>query len=245
MKVARLTSCDKYNEKSKALEFVFNGFTEHLKKIGVSGNYIACCGKDYKRYEKYTNELLDEYSTAVFIENDPERHNKIKQGIKSNRIKVKLGDIFNYKAHTNVRPIILDQSVGLGLKPTMLNAAVNLYLQSKEKYDVRKLKAHILTCVLRTYTDEEIIYYYKNYVSVIGLEIETVNGEEINNNSLRKDNGEIVYTYNSQKESYSNSICNVRQYEIKFKKNNKEAELYLIKCKNGGHVLHSMLIYRG
>lgn len=245
MKVNRFDSCYRYNEKSEALEFVFNGFTEHLIKIGVSGNYIACCGKDYKRYEKYTSKLLDARSKAVFIENNPERHNKIKQGIKSDRIEVVLGNIFNYKDYTDIRPIILDQSVGLGLKTTMLNANVNLHSQSKEKFHTKKTKAHILTCVLRTFTDEEIIYYYKNYVSVLGLEIETVNEEEINNNSLRRDNGEIVYTYNSPQESYLNSICNVRQYDIKFKKNDREAELFLIKCKNRGHVLHSMLTYRG
>ena len=234
----------KYDAHNEGTRFVFNKFYSILSNSGIKSNMVACCGRDYKTYEKYADMICrTPKAVAYFFENDPKRFNDIKEGIKSEKVLVRLGSVLHYSDYGVKAPCrVEDIGIGLGIRWMIAQATGRLHIQSRMRSDNRyKWKAQILDSALRSVSDVEVVQLYQNYLFTVGLHIKRINGKDpCTPNILGKENSNILKTYGDSKVGQ----CNVYHHEVELEKNNRQATLLMTTCINGSRMLQSLLMYK-
>lgn len=233
-----------YNPHNIGTRFVFDHFYNILGHIGIKSDLVACCGKDFKTYEKYASIVCSSSSArAYFFENDPKRFEEIKKGITFKKVKVKLGNVFHYndfEGPTCAR--IEDLGIGLGIRFMLSHATGRLYTQSRiNGIRATMWKAQLLDSSIRAISDDEIVQLYQNYLFSAGLQIKTIDNKVIGTkkilNVIKK---QPIIKY----EEFNRGTCAVYEHKVELEKNNRQAKLFMFTCINGSRMLQSLLVYK-
>lgn len=246
----------KYDDANKGTIGVFNTFYYILEHAGVVSNLVACCGRDYNRYLDYVPKVCrGGPAKAFFIENARDHLKVISDGLKNSkktskrRVRLLFGDVTCYEgiqgAPTSAR--IEDLGLGVGIRDMLSIGQLRLRRQlvasgtGKARY---RWKAQILDSALRGVPCWECYELYKSYLNVLGLEIRSINGEDIEEAPYlfadSRSGAEVVYSYKS-KNGHRNKVF---KHEVELKPNNRSAKLYMFTCKNGSLMLQTMLMYK-
>lgn len=240
----------KYDYRNAGIIYVFDSLYSKLISYSIKSNIMACPGADLNRYIKYAKAV---YSTskgkAFFIELKNKRYLQLKKILADkdkktkNRIKIIHDDIFKYdsnRLYPLARPCrVEDFGLGIGIRESIYKVMGRLYDQ-KSRCDGQRLKAQILGSSIRQIPKDVIIELYQMYLSVLGLEIKSINGyKSTNPNCLSVNNAEKILTYHD----HTGKKGNVYKYHVKLS-GTRRSDMTLYSYYNGSPMLTSMIIYK-
>jgi adenylate kinase family enzyme len=245
------TSSDRFDCMGSGTKYVFNTIFTLMKLIGIKSPMIATPGQGFERYIRYVKMLGPKSckkNVSVFMEIDKKRFKDMKKETAGYRgIKTYLFDIFHYVVKTKKYFRIQDLSIGTGITTTIDHATSMLRRQYEHLNSSRRWKAQVYSFNGRNKdcSNKVILAGLKRYVSALGLEIESVNGvnvdKDISGNCLLSDNAVIVSDFSERKRK---NAAHVYEHTIAFKKNNKHAIMHVYSYLNGSQMWATLIMYK-
>jgi len=245
------TSSDRFDCMGSGTRYVFNKIYSIMKGTGIKSPMIATPGQGFERYIKYVNMLGPKSckkTVSVFMEIDKKRFKDMKRETDGHHgIRTYLFDAFHYVVKTKRYYRIQDFSIGTGL-PTTLSHVTSMLRSQYEQFRCRRLwKAQVYSFNGRANSSNKIILAgLKSYVTnALGLEIESINGvdvdKDISGDCLSANDSLVVSDYAEKKRKNS---AHVYQHNIVFKKNNKQAVMYMFSYLNGSQMWATLIMYK-
>lgn len=245
----------KYDEHNAGTQYVFDMFYRMLANSKIKSNLVACPGKDVDRYIRYASMVCRASKARAYFFENAEDHLKIIRGkLKKSqhpdayRVRIRQGDVITHESFGGPKVArIEDLGLGIGIRGMLYQAMTRLYRQSRAVTANSKwnaFKVQILDSCTRGVPPEEWYQLYKQYLSVIGLEMFAVNGIDVEEKPhlfAKFNYGTKVFEYKDG----NRGTCAVYRHDVELYPNKYEkAKLHLYSCINGSSMLQSMLVYK-
>ena len=243
---------EKYDEYNPGTQYVHDRSYTVIAENGITGNIVACPGRDIPRYISYCDKIKTKSLwTGYFFEIDPQHYKTIKEVLDSqfpekNIIPVN-GDILTYdvnpKYHSsNASALIEDLCIGTSIADLLPFATARLNRQSRRTKIISR-KVQMISTSLRNISHVDTIKYYQQYLKIIDTRIKTINGLSVSNYNnakccMTKKYGKVIKEYKQTNGNNGKVYEHVVELE-----GSRHAEMKLYTYMSGSCILHSQLMY--